>query len=133
MLRWMPVLPLACPNTRFAPVFVGDVVDSLLALLAHPKSFNGKRIDLCGPHIYTLRQLIEFIAWAMDRKTIIINLPDPLARLQASVLEMLPGKKFTMDNYLSLQVDSISAQNGCDMLGINPKSVEQVMKPLLNR
>lgn len=133
ILGWMPILPLACPRTRFAPVFVGDVVDSILALLVDPKSFNGKRIDLCGPHIYTLRELIEFIAKAMDRKTIIVNLPDSLARAQASVLEMLPGKKFTMDNYLSLQVDSISTQNGCNLLGINPKSVEEVMKPLLNR
>ena len=126
------MLPLACPNSRFAPVFVGNVIDSILVLLSDPKGFNGKRIDLCGPHIYTLRQLIEFIAQAMDRKTIIVNLLDSLARIQASVLQMLPGKKFTMDNYLSLQVDSISAQNGFDMLGINPKSVEEVMKPLLN-
>ena len=133
ILRWVPVLPLACPNSRFAPVFVGDVVDSILVLLADPKSFNGKRIDLCGPQIYTLRELIEFIAKAMKRKTIIVNLPDSLARVQASVLEMLPGKKFTMDNYLSLQVDSTSTQNGCNLLGINPKSVEEVMKPLLNR
>lgn len=133
ILGWMPILPLACPSARFAPIFVGDVVDSILALLANPKRFNGKRIDLCGPHIYTLRQLIEFIAQAMDRKTIIVNLPDPLARVQASVLEMLPGKKFTMDNYLSLQVDSISTQNGCNLLGINPKSLEEIMGPLLNR
>ena len=41
MLRWMPVLPLACLNTRFAPVFVSDVVEAISRVVAEPQRFAG--------------------------------------------------------------------------------------------
>ena len=42
---------------------------------------------------------------------------------------MLPVKIFTMDNYLSLQVDSVCDCNGLEALGITPRSVEGIMGP----
>lgn len=106
LLKNLPVFPLACPQSRFAPVYVGDVVDSICADLAsiNPET---KRHDLCGPSVYTLRQLVEYTASVIGLKRSIINLPDPIARLQASIMGRMPGKPFSRDNYLSLQTDSI--------------------------
>ena len=131
MLRWMPVLPLACPNTRFAPVFVGDVVEAILRVVAEPQRFAGNRLDLCGPEVYTFRELIEFLVRTTGHRCFIVGLPDSLARLQGTVFGALPKKIFTLDNYLSLQVDSLSKENGFPALGITPQPLGSVMEPLL--
>ena len=52
-------------------------------------------------------------------------------RLQARVLERIPGKPFSYDNYLSMQRDSISADNALPKLGITPTSVETVVPSYL--
>jgi len=131
MLRWMPVLPLACPNTSFAPVFVGDVVEAILRVIAEPQRFASNRLDLCGPEVYTFRELIEFLARTTGHTCFIVGLPDLLARLQGMVLGALPKKIFTLDNYLSLQVDSLSKENGFQALGMTPQPLEAVMEQLL--
>ena len=131
MLRWMPVLPLACPNSRFAPVFVGDVVEAIFRVVVEPQRFAGNRLDLCGPEVYTFRELIKFLARATGRRCFIMGLPDSLARLQGAVFGALPKKIFTLDNYLSLQVDSLSKENGFPALGMTPRSLGSVMEPLL--
>jgi len=126
LLKTAPGLfPLACPDSRFAPVYVGDVTAAMVAALNATGSV-GKRYDLCGPRIYSLRELVEYTARLIGRKTKVIGLPDFAARLQARVLQYFPGKPFTMDNYLSLQIDSICEHNALPELGIQPQSIEAV-------
>ena len=121
-----PVFPLACPDARFAPVYVGDVARAFADSLADRATF-GQRYDLVGPHIYKLRELVEYTARLAGRRKLVIGLPDSAARLQANILGHLPGKPFSMDNYQSLQVDSISDDNGLTRLGIAPTAVESVV------
>jgi len=124
LLKIIPgVFPLACPDARFAPVYVGDLVSAMQQALTDPGCV-GKGYDLCGPQVYSLRALVEYTATVIGRKTRVIGIPDFAARLQARVLQLLPGKPFTMDNYLSLQTDSICAHNALVELGIEPRSVE---------
>jgi len=126
LLRSMPLLfPLACPEARFAPVHVDDVVEALVKALRDPHTV-GQRYELCGPQIYTLRQLVEYAAATAGLKRKIISLPDALAKLQAAVLERLPGKLFSLDNYHSLQVDSVCSEDGFAALGITPIRLESV-------
>lgn len=131
ILRWMPILPLACPNARFAPVFVGDVAEAIVRVVADPQEFLNKRIDLCGPASYSFRELIDLLIKAMNCRRLIIEMPDALAKIQALILGSLPTKIFTTDNYLSLQVDSVSSNNGIFELGITPTSLEQVIEQLV--
>jgi uncharacterized protein YbjT (DUF2867 family) len=120
------MFPLACPDARFAPVYVGDVVAALIKALADPGTV-GKRYDLCGPRIYSLKELVEYTAGLIGRKTTVVGLPDFAARLQARIFQLLPGKPFTMDNYLSLQVDSLCEHNALTELGIRPQSVQSLV------
>lgn len=127
LLKLAPVLPLACPNARFQPVYVEDVAAAFVAALDDPRSF-GQRLDLGGPRTYTLKELVEYIAGVMGLKRLVIGLPDGLSRLQAALFEKLPGKPFTMDNYRSLQVDSVvSGSDGFALFGITPYSVEAIV------
>ncbi len=106
LLKFSPILPLACADARFAPVYVGDVVDAFVASLNDPSSF-GKRRDLCGPREYTLKTVVQYTAQVMGVKRLVIALPDPLSKLQAAVLEYFPGKPLSLDNYHSLTLDSV--------------------------
>ena len=63
--RWLPVMALACPNARFQPVAVNDVARAFAFALADDAT-HGQRYPLCGPDIYTLRQLVAYVgdSWA---------------------------------------------------------------------
>lgn len=112
LLKKVPWLfPLACPAARFQPVYVGDVAQAFVTALQDRESYN-KRIDLCGPHIYTLESLVAYTAELLQLKRKIIPLPDWVARTQALTMGLMPGKPFSMDNYRSLQIDSVCRQGG---------------------
>ena len=126
------VFPLACPRARFAPVFVGDVVSAFMAAL-HDDATAGRCYELCGPRTYTLRELVAYTGAISGRQRRIIGLGDGLSKLQGLVLERLPGKPFSTDNYRSTKVDSVCACNGLESLGITPRSVESVVPDYLGQ
>lgn len=130
LLKLAPVLFLASPNARFQPVFVEDVAASFVRSLEHLAS-AGKSYDLCGPRVYTLRELVEFVARVLGRRRLVIGLNDGLSYLQALALELLPVKLMTRDNYHSMKVDSVC---NCEFpFGITPKALEAVAPSYLGR
>ncbi|HBR96418.1 MAG TPA: complex I NDUFA9 subunit family protein [Gammaproteobacteria bacterium] len=122
LLKIMPVFPLACPDAKMAPVYIGDVCDAMVNAL-EDESTIGQSLDLVGPQDYTLYELVEYTATVCGLKRMIIRLPDWAARLQAQVMQRVPGKPFTMDNYGSLQTDSISA----DPKAKQPTAIEAIV------
>ncbi|VAW77034.1 NAD-dependent epimerase/dehydratase [hydrothermal vent metagenome] len=121
-----PVFPLACAQARFAPVYVGDVVAAFVHALENPAS-AGRRIELCGPNEYTLKQLVQYTADLTGNKTYVLSLPGFASRLQARLLGMLPVKPFSLDNYYSLQKNSTCSESAFPAMGINPRSVEAIV------
>jgi len=128
ILKFSPVFfPLACANTKFAPAYVKDVVNAMADALDDPNTF-GQRVNLCGPKQYTLKQLVQYIASTCGYKRTVIGLPNWLAKLQAYILEYMPGKPFSIDNYYSLQIDSVCTEtNKC------PTSLEAIAPSYLLR
>lgn len=116
-------LPLACPEAQLSPVYIDDVVKAFGNALECRATF-GRHYELCGPRTYTLKELVRFVAAATGRRKWIIGLPDRASRLQATLLQYVPGKPFTPDNYLSLQVPSVCRQNGLAELGVTATSLE---------
>ena len=116
------VLPLAKPNARFQPVFVDDVVEALRRCL-HGGSSSRQTYELGGPHTYSLREIVTMVAKLTGRRRWIMGLPDPVAWLQALAMNFVPGRPFSSDNYRSLTVDSVCAQDGFAKLGIKPQSM----------
>ena len=134
LLRWNPIFPVVCPNTKFAPVWVEDVASALFAVI--DKSYepsSNRAFNLCGPNVYSFRQLIEFTTAAMNVNRMIINVPDWAARFQGIVMQNLPKPIFTLDNYYSLQIDSVCDHNDFDYFDIYPTALESVMIPLLSK
>ena len=126
LLRLTPgVFPLACPQARFQPVYVEDVVRAFVESLDNHKTF-GRRYDLCGPKAYTLREIVGYVARLMGKRVCIVGLNDALSYLQAATLEFVPGKPFSLDNYRSLQIDSVCEKGFPEMFGITPTSLEEI-------
>ena len=133
LLRLTPgVFPLACPKARFQPVYVEDVVRAFVESLDNHKTF-GQRYDLCGPKVYTLREIVEYVARLIGKRVCIIGLNDALSYLQAVTLEFVPGKPFSLDNYRSLKVDSVCEQGFPVVFGITPASLEQIAPSYLRK
>ncbi|MCR4346374.1 MAG: complex I NDUFA9 subunit family protein [Sulfuricaulis sp.] len=126
LLRLMPgAFPLACPHARFQPVYVEDVVQAFVKSLDNHKTF-GQRYDLCGPQVYTLREIVEYVARLINKRVCVVGLPDGLSFLQAAMLEYVPGKPFSLDNYRSLQIDSVCEKGFPEVFGITPASLEEI-------
>src|SRR3990170_4299905 len=133
LLRLTPgVFPLACPQARFQPVYVEDVVRAFVESLDNHKTF-GQRYDLCGPKVYTLREIVEYVARLVGKRVYIVGLNDALSYLQAATLEFVPGKPFSLDNYRSLKVDSVCEQGFPAVFGIAPASFEEIAPGYLPR
>lgn len=127
LLRITPIMPLACPNARFSPVFVGDVVQAMADSILDSRSY-GQKIDLCGPRVYTLREIVEYTAKVCGLKRLVIGLPNSLSYLQAQVLEFVPGKPFSLDNFHSLSIDSV-----CEKPPLGTTTLESVAPGYLSR
>jgi uncharacterized protein YbjT (DUF2867 family) len=123
LLRFLPVVALGSPNARFQPVFVEDVATVFVKSLTDLGS-HGRRYELCGPRVYTLRELVEFVAATTGKRRPIIGLNDGLSYLQALVMEWLPVKLLTRDNYYSMKVDNVCG--GAFPFGITPSALEAV-------
>jgi uncharacterized protein YbjT (DUF2867 family) len=107
LLKLFPVLPLSGAAARFQPVYVGDVADAFVASLGDPATF-GRTYELCGPKVYTLRELVDYTGKLSGHRRLVINLPDALARLQAGLLGLLPNPPLSPDNLRSMQVDNVT-------------------------
>ncbi len=111
LLKTVPgVFPLACADAQFAPVYVGDVAKKMVAAINDKDSYN-QTYELCGPHIYSLKELVQYTANICGYKRAVLGLPLFLSRLQASVFEHVPGKPFSVDNFNSLKLDSVCTQS----------------------
>jgi uncharacterized protein YbjT (DUF2867 family) len=120
-----PVFPLACPDSRFAPVWVGDVTQAMCRALDN--ATGGERLAFCGPQEFTLRELVSYTRDQLGLRCTIAGLGDGLSRLQARMLGFMPGKPFSLDNYYSLQQDSICKDNALPGLGITPTPIAAVV------
>ncbi len=131
LLDLAPVLPLARPQAKFAPVYVGDVVQAFMRALEDTSSI-GRTYELYGPQVMTLREIVAYTVRQRGLRRWIIGLPDPLGRLQAAVFDFVPGKPFSSDNWKSLQIDSVGGIDGLFQLGIEKTPIDAVMPALLS-
>ncbi|MGH8600990.1 MAG: complex I NDUFA9 subunit family protein [Burkholderiales bacterium] len=123
LLRRLPVMPLGSPQARFQPVYVEDVAATFVTSLDRLEC-HGRSYDLCGPKVYTLRELVERVGQWIGKPRPVIGLSDRLSYLQALGLELLPVKLLTRDNYYSMLIDSVCQ---CEYpLGRTPQPLEAI-------
>jgi NADH dehydrogenase len=122
LLKIAPLIPLAAADAQFQPVSVDNVAEAVVEALLRPEA-AGQAYELCGPRVYTLRQLVEYVGAVTERRRPVIGLPPLLSYLQAWVMEMVGGP-MTRDNLRSMAVPSV-CEGGCSLpFGLVPVALE---------
>jgi uncharacterized protein YbjT (DUF2867 family) len=111
-LKTLPFFPLGFGHAKFQPVWVADVADAFVDALGNAATV-GQAYDLCGPKVYTLRELVDYTAELTGSRARIIALPEGLAYLQAGLMWLSPKPILSPDNLRSMEVDNV-CQPGCN-------------------
>ena len=127
------VIPIVGGSTKLQPIYVGDVAAAVLA--AATGQAAGQIVELGGPDVKTFRELIEYTLKVVQRHRLIWDMPLAIARLNAAILQHLPGKLLTPDQVKLLQRDNIVAGDALDLasLGITPTPLDMVVPDYLAR
>jgi uncharacterized protein YbjT (DUF2867 family) len=158
-----PVMPLAGSDSQYQPVWVEDVAQAVVLLAqgnyyennSSQRRFHADQqakkaskttseamseaaspmiVEAAGDHTLTLHDLVALAGRSVGVERPIIALPDVLARLQAAVMEKLPGPTLmSRDNLGSMQVPSVATGQypGLRDLGIEPASIYAVVPEYL--
>lgn len=134
--RVFPFMPLAGAQTRFQPVWVQDVAQAIVHALTHPDTI-GQTYELCGPEVFTLRELVELAGRWVNRPRPVVPLPHAVGWAQALMMEWLPGPTLmSRDNLASMQIDNIASGHlpNLHALGVHePMSMRRVFAPRPSR
>lgn len=133
--RLLPFLPLfGGGQSKFQPVYVGDVADALMAALTRA-DVAGRTFELGGPRVYSFKELMTLTMTMTGRRKPLVSIPFGLAAIQASVLELLPSPLLTRDQLKQLAVDNVVApgQPGLAALDITPTAAEMILPTYLTR
>lgn len=133
MARLSPVLPVVSAQTKFQPVFVGDVAKAV-KLAVDDADLSGV-YELGGPSVYSFEELMRLMLKVIGRKAFVADIPIPIASLMAKLTDWLPGAPLTQDQVKMLQHDNIVSQNarGFDELGLKPEAIEGQIPSYLYR
>jgi uncharacterized protein YbjT (DUF2867 family) len=134
MAQLLPVMPVIAGATRFQPVYVGDVAGAVIAGLSRPDA-AGALYELGGPRVLSFRELVAYVLKETHRRRPLLDVPTWLARLQAAVLERLPGQILTRDQLILLTRDNVASPGmpGLAELGVLPTPIELVVPAYLGQ
>lgn len=134
LARYLPCLPVYGAHARLQPVYVGDVAQAIF-MVAQSSAFSGKEFLLGGPQEMTMLDIARFVLRVTQRHKPVFIVPSVVAKLQAMILERLPGHFLTQDQLQMLASDNVvpAGRSGFEALGIVPQSVEAIVPSYLAR
>jgi uncharacterized protein YbjT (DUF2867 family) len=144
LARMAPALPLVGGGqTRFQPVFAGDVASAVLAAIDRPEA-AGAVYELGGLEVASFEELMQFVLATTERRRLLVPIPFGLARLMATFLE-LPTKTLSLKPMLTrdqvelLRRDNVVSEEAKQAgrtlagLGIEPVAMRAVVPTYLWR
>lgn len=109
MQAMLPVVPLAGSNTRFQPVWVGNVAEAVVKSLQQSNTV-GHTYECVGPDVFTLVDLVRLSGQLSGNPRPVFGLPRAIAYFQALFLQSLPGEPLmSTDNLRSMEVDNVAS------------------------
>jgi uncharacterized protein YbjT (DUF2867 family) len=137
----LPVVPLACSQAQFQPVWVEDVAQAAVQLASKNYYQNSSKLssihvgktaeiyELAGKKVLRLQELVELAGRCAGVSRPIVHLPNALARLQAWAMERMPGPTLmSLDNLDSMKAPNLASGKlpGLHELGIEPAGIDAI-------
>jgi uncharacterized protein YbjT (DUF2867 family) len=128
MISLAPVIPVIRGAVKFQPVFVGDVARGIVSAVADAPRHGGKVFALGGPEVIDMEGINRWIAKAIGRAPLFVEMPDMAAGMMARFTGFLPGAPMSWDQWLMLQTDNVvaPAADGLAALGVTPTPLDAV-------
>lgn len=131
MARMTPVLPVIGGNSKFQPVFVGDVAAAIAAAVSRVDA-HGKTYELGGPRTYSMHELMKFTTSEIDRARLLVPLPwliaSPLGYTIGALSKLNPffGPPLTGDQVQLLRHDNIVADDANTFADLGITNLETI-------
>lgn len=125
LIRQAPVVPMVgSGRLRFQPMYVEDVVTCLLKMARDGSRYDGQRIDVGGPEIYTYAQILDMLMRALGKRKLKVPGPMPFVAIGAGVMEALLSKPPITVAALGLfKFDNVTALDAVEQhFGFTPMS-----------
>ncbi len=138
MATMAPALPLIGGDTKFQPVYAGDVAEAITKLVG--RGTKGETYELGGPRVYSFKELMQFTLDATDRRRLLLPVPWVGATglgMMGEILGFLPFVKpfLTRDQVKNLKVDNVVSDDakGFAELGVDLETIESIVPAYLER
>ena len=130
-----PVIPVVKKSYNFQPILVNDVASAIVKSIEIKKN-EGKIYEIGGPKVISFGNMVKSILSTIGKKRFVVDLPMPLAKIQASLFSLMSKPLLTKDQCRILnEADNIVSGNHLTLedLNIKPEEVEQAMSKWLWR
>ena len=108
LLNRLPFFPLYYSGkTKFSPIHCSDLTDVIYHLINN--NLNSQIIECIGPENLSFKDIIERLLELINKKRLLIPFPLPLAKISASLFQLLPNPLLTMDQLRLLKYDNIKS------------------------
>lgn len=130
----LPLMPVFSGDTKFQPVYVGDVVDVMIKALSD-SNMQGETYELGGANTYSLREMMQIAAKEAMQEVWFVDVPDFIAPFNVFFLGLLPNPPITLDQLRMLAKDNVVSEDalGLPDLGITPVCLEAVLPTYLHQ
>ena len=108
LLNRLPAFPLYYNGqTKFEPIHCSDLTDIIYHIIS--KNIYSKIIECVGPEVISMKQILEKLLILIHKKRILLPFPLPIAKLTATLFEILPNPLLTRDQLKLLKYDNIKS------------------------
>jgi len=123
LARFAPVTPIIGPGTqRLQPIWVEDVAEYYASSVDLPAAAN-RTFDVGGPDAPTWNEFWDRLKRVLGARRPSLHIPFGVLRVQAALLEKLPGAPITRDQLKMLELG--------DNIVTDPAAVETFQLPLV--
>ena len=105
LLNRLPAFPLYYNGqTKFEPIHCSDLTDIIYHIIS--KNIYSKIIECVGPEVISMKQILEKLLILINKKRILLPFPLIIAKLTATLFEILPNPLLTRDQLKLLKYDN---------------------------
>ena len=147
MARFFPILPVVGGETKFQPVYVGDVAEAVATALAG-RAKAGATYELGGPDVETFAELVDYVLKVTERDRRVAQLSFGMGKFVAATTQLFTTLtlglfpkmlRMTGDQVELLKTDNVVSDAAkaegrtLEGLGIEPQSIEAIVPTYLYR